>query len=226
MERRIEQFCIWCGPLFVLLFGVGWLAADFVPPPSAADGPIRIAAFYSAHLDGLRLGMVLAMIGTGFAIPFVVVLSQQIDRYIPASAVLAKIQSMAGTVLLVGLIVPTVAIATATVVRRSPELVLGLNDFALTMVLWAFAPATVEAFAIGFAILWDRSDSPLFPRWTGYFNLGVGAIYVLGAPTLYTTHGAFGWDGVLTFWLVFIAFAAWVLVSSWMMLGASKKQPA
>jgi hypothetical protein len=30
---------------------------------------------------------------------------------------------------------------------------------------------------------------------------------------------------VLTFWMVFIAFALWVMVSSWMMLGAIKKQP-
>ena len=226
MERYIELSCILCGLLFVPFFGAGWLVAGFVPPLSAADGPARIAEFYIAHVDELRLGMLLAQIGAGCAIPFVVLLSQHIDRYIPGSAILAKIQSMAGTLLLVGLFVPIVAIATATILPgHSPELVLGLNDFAFTMILWAFVPATVEALAIGCAVLKDRSSSPVTPRWIGYFNLSVAAIYVLGAPTLYVTHGAFGWDGVLTFWMVFIAFALWVMVSSWMMLGALKKQP-
>jgi hypothetical protein len=161
MERRIEQFCIWCGPLFVLFFGVGWLVAGFVPPPSAADGPARVAAFYRAHRDGLRLGMLLAQIGAGCAIPFIVVLSRHIDRYIPGSAVLARIQSMAGTLLLFGLFVPIVAIATATDLQgHSPELLLVLNDFAFTMIIWAFVPATVEALAIGCAVLKHRSDSP------------------------------------------------------------------
>ena len=225
MERKADLFCIWCGPLFVLFFGVGWLVAGFVPPPSAADGPVRIAEFYRAHLNELRLGMLLAQIGAGCAIPFVVVLSRHIDRHIPGSAILAKIQSMAGTLLLVGVFVPIVAIATATIIPGDPELVLVLNDFAFTMILWAFVPATVEAVAIGCAVLMDRSNSPVFPRWIGYFNIGVGAIYVLGAPTLYVTHGAFGWDGVLAFWMVFIAFALWVVVSSWMMVRAAKKQP-
>jgi hypothetical protein len=221
MERRVEQVCIWCGPLFVLFFGVGWLVAGFVPPPSAADGAARIAALYRAHRDDIRLGMLLAQIGVGCAIPFVVVLSRHVDRCLPGSAVLAKIQSMAGTVLLVDLIVPIAAIATATIVPgQSPELLLGLNDFAFILILWAFAPATVEAWAVGCAVLKQRKGSSVIPRWVGYFNLIVGVIYVLGAPTLYFKHGAFGWDGVLAFWLVFIAFAIWVLVMSWMMLRA------
>jgi hypothetical protein len=70
--------------------------------------------------------MLLAQIGAGCAIPFVVVLSQHIDRYTSGSAILAKIQSMAGTLLLVGLFVPIVAIATATILPgHSPELLAG-----------------------------------------------------------------------------------------------------
>jgi hypothetical protein len=46
MERRNELLAAWCGPLFVLFFGVGWLVAGLVPPPAATDGPARIADFY------------------------------------------------------------------------------------------------------------------------------------------------------------------------------------
>lgn len=68
------------------------------------------------------------------------------------------------------------------------------------MVMWAFVPASAEAIAVGCAVLTNRSAAPVFPRWTGYFDLGVAAIYALGAPTLWVEQGAFGWDGVLTFW--------------------------
>jgi hypothetical protein len=224
MERRGELFAAWCGPLFVLFFGVGWLVAGLVPPPAATDSPAKIADFYRVHAGQMRAGMLLALIGTGFAIPFIVALTRQLRRGNPESTIWADTQLVAGTLVLVGVLIPVVLIATATLrPERSPDLDQALNDAAFTMLLWAFVPATVEAAAIGYAVLADRSVSPAFPRWTGYFDLGVAAIYALGAPTLWVTQGAFGWDGVLTFWLVFISFALWVLVSSAMMFSAIGK---
>jgi hypothetical protein len=129
MTRRIELFCICCGPLFVLFFGVGWLVAGFVPPPSAADGPARIAEFYRTHADQLRVGMTLDLIGVGFAIAFIAALTEQLRRSISGSSILAKTQLIAGILLLVGVLVPVVVIATATIhPGRSPELPQVLND--------------------------------------------------------------------------------------------------
>jgi hypothetical protein len=224
MERRSELFAAWCGPLFVLFFGVGWLVAGLVPPPAATDSPAKIADFYRVHAGQMRAGMLLALTGTGFAIPFIVALTRQLRRGNPESTIWADTQLVAGTLVLAGVLIPVVLIATATLrPERSPDLDQALNDAAFTMLLWAFVPATVEAAAIGYAVLADRSVSPAFPRWTGYFDLGVAAIYGLGAPTLWVTQGAFGWDGVLTFWLVFISFALWVLVSSATMISATGK---
>jgi hypothetical protein len=226
MERRAERLGAWCGPLFVLFFGLGWLEARLVPPPAATDNPARIADFYRVHASQLRVGMLLALIGTGFAIPFIVSLTRQLLRGIPGAAHLAYTQLLAGALFLVGVLIPVVLIATAAFrPDRSPELTQALNDGAFTMLLWAFMPATVEAAAAGFAVLADRSNSPVFPRWTGYFDLCVAAIYALGAPTLFVKRGAFGWDGLLAFWLVFIAFGLWVLVTSAMMLRAIRNEP-
>jgi hypothetical protein len=225
MERRVERLGAWCGPLFVLFFGLGWLVARLVPPPAATDDPARIADFYRVHASQLRVGMLLALIGTGLGIPFVVALTRQLRRSSPGS-VWAETQFASGVIFLVGVLIPVVLIATAAFrPDRSPELTQALNDVAFTMLLWAFMPATVEAAAAGFAVLADRSNSPVFPRWTGYFDLCVAAIYALGAPTLFVKRGAFGWDGVLAFWLVFIAFGLWVLVTSAMMLRAIRTAP-
>jgi hypothetical protein len=134
---------------------------------------------------------------------------------------LADVQLVSGALVLVGVLVPVVLVAAAAFrPDRDPALTQLLNDVAFTMLLWAFMPATVEAAAVGFAVLADRSGSSVFPRWTGYFDIVVAAIYVLGAPTLFVTKGAFGWDGIMAFWLVFIAFALWVLASFATMLRA------
>jgi hypothetical protein len=226
MERRAELLGAWCGPLFVLFFGLGWLVARLVPPPAATDDPARIADFYRVHASQLRVGMLLALIGTGFGILFVVSLTRQLRRSGPASVPWAETQLVSGAIFLVGALIPVVLIATAAFrPGRAPELVQLLNDIAFTMLLWAFVPATVEAAAAGFAVLADRGNSPVFPRWTGYFDLSVATIYALGAPTLFVKQGAFGWDGVLAFWLVFTAFGAWVLVTSALILRAIKKEP-
>jgi uncharacterized protein DUF4386 len=225
VERRVELLAIWCGLLFVLLVGLGLLEARLVPPPAATDGPARIADFYRVHASQLRLGMLLAAIGTGLGIPFIVSLTRQLRQGNSATALLADIQLVSGAIVLVGVLIPVVLIATAAFrPERSPALTQLLNDVAFTMLLWAFMPATVEAVVVGFVVLADRSRSSVFPRWTGYFDIGVAAIYVLGAPTLFVKKGAFGWDGILAFWLVFIAFGLWVLVTFAMMLRANGRR--
>jgi hypothetical protein len=225
MERRAERLATWCGLLFVALVGLGLLEARLVPPPAATEGPARIADFYRVHASQLRLGMLLAAIGTGFGVPFIVALTRQLRRGSRETALLADIQLVSGAVVLVGILIPVVLIATAAFrPGRSPALIQLLNDVAFTMLLWSFMPATVEAAVVGFVVLADRSRSSMFPRWTGYFDIGVATIYVLGAPTLFVKKGAFGWDGVLAFWLVFIAFGLWVLVTLAMMLRASGRR--
>lgn len=221
MERRAERLAAWCGPLFVLLLAAGLLVARLVPPPAASDSAARIADFYRLHAGQLRAGMLIALVGASLGIPFVVALTRQLRLANPRLAVLADTQLMAGIVFLIGVLIPVVLIATASFrTGRSPELTQLLNDVAFTMLLWAFAPATIEAVAVGLAVLSDRSASPLFPRWTGYLDLGAGATYALGAPTLFVKRGAFGWDGALAFWLVFAVFGVWVLVTFAMLLRA------
>jgi hypothetical protein len=70
----------------------------------------------------------------------------------------------------------------------------------------ALSPPTREFAAIGLAILWDRSGRPLFPRWSGYIDLDVAAIFAGGAPVLFVKQGAFGWDRAIAFWAVLASF--------------------
>lgn len=227
VDRRIQLLCAWCGPVSLLLFVVGfWFVAGLVPPPSAADGAMRIAHFYRANTSQLRLGLLLAMIATPLTVPFIVLLTQQLKRSDGRLAPLAYTQLICGTVLMFQVLLSVVLMAVAAFrPDRAPGLTQLLNDTAFTMFLWAFSPATLEYAVVGIAVLADRSERPLFGKWVGYFDLAVAGVFLAGAPTLFYKQGVFGWDGALAFWAVLGAAGLWITVTFMTMIRAIERQP-
>lgn len=227
MDRRIQLACAWCGPAFLLLFLVGfWIVAGLVPPPAASDSARQIAAFYRENTDQLRAGLLLLLIGAPLLVPFSVLLALQLKRSDPRVAPLAYVQVLMSVVTMLLLLLPVVLMATAAFrPERPPAATQLLNDGAFTILLWAFSPPTLEFAAIGIAILWDRSERPLFPRWSGYVDLAAAAIFAGGGPALFVKHGAFGWDGAVAFWAVLASFGVWTWVTFATMLRAIGPPP-
>ena len=152
---------------------------------------------------------------------FSVLLALQLKRSDPRLAALAYVQVLMSVVTMLELLLPVVLMAAAAFrPGRPPASTQLLNDTAYTILLWAFSPPTFEFAAIGLAILWDRSERRLFPRWSGYMDLAVAAVFSGGAPVLFVKHGAFGWDGAVAFWAVLASFSVWVWVTFATMLRA------
>ena len=96
---------------------------------------------------------------------------------------------------------------------RSPVSTQTSNDVASTIFYWGVSPGVVECAAMGIAVLLDRSERPLFPRWVGYVDLAVALAYAGGAPAIFVKTGAFGWDGLFSLWLPFAGFSVWLGVT-------------
>jgi hypothetical protein len=221
-----ESLPAWCGPAFLVLTLVGFLIAGLLPPPSATESAPAIATFYRDHATAVQAGMLVALIGMFPALPFVVKLTELLKRSDPRNASLAQVQLVSGVILLIVVLMSVLMIGDAAYrPERPPALTQLLNDFGFIVLLWPFVPATVESLAVGLAVLRDRSESPLFPRWVGLLDLIVAAVFMLGGPTLFVKRGAFGWDGALAFWAVFAAFGLWVVVTSASMLRALARPP-
>jgi len=214
MNRRIELLCAWCGPAFLVVFVVGlWFVAGLIPPPAPSDSAEHIAAFYRTHSGQVRLGMLICMLGSVLFVPFVALISRQIRRSSPRLELLADVQLICGVIAVVILLLFELLLATiAFRPDISPQLVRALNDFAWTTLLWPFSPFSLEYAAIGIAVLMDRRERPLHPRWVGIVSLIVAVLFALGGPTLWAMHGAFSWDGLLTLWVVLGSFGLWVSV--------------
>lgn len=215
MDRRVALVCAWCGPVFLVLFVVGfWFVAGFVPPPKPSDSAAQIAAFYRDNTDRIRVGMLLSMVATALLAPFIVLITSQMKRRNPRLALLADIQLLGGFALLLLVMLPIALIALAAFRPERPaETTQLLNDAALFILFWVFSTPVVEYLAMAAYSLMDRSDRPLFPRWVGWFDVATAVIFVTGAPVLFVKDGPFAWNGLLAFWAVLLIFAGWVLVS-------------
>src|ERR1700739_5086323 len=97
MNIRVERWCIYSGPFFVVLSGiVYWAIAHLVPPPSPLKTPAEVANFSSHRTNYLRLGLLVGLAGVPLELPFITAISRQLRRIGREVATLSVIHVAAG----------------------------------------------------------------------------------------------------------------------------------
>lgn len=198
-----QRLCVYSGLVFMVLFLLGWcLMAGFFPPPSPELSAVEISSFYADNTMMIRAGLLLTMASCGFYIPFVASISSQIKRIKHAPSVLADIQSLSGTAGMFVFLLPVMIWLTATFrPDRNPELILVLNDLGWLLFAMTFAPFLSQLLAIVFAVLADKQQNPVYPKWVGYLNAWVVASFIPPGLVVFFKTGPFAWDGVIGIWL-------------------------
>lgn len=225
MNPTVQRVCVWCGPAFLVFFGIGfWLFAGFLPPPSPAASADQIAQMYRDHTTGIRTGIAVMIVGTGFLIPWVAIMSVQLKRIEGRQSPLTRIAEIAGTVEIPTLFLPMVVVGVAAYrpTETSPETLRTLNDLAWLSFTGVIAPMTAIHLATAAAILTDKRPDPVFPRWCGIFNLVVWIFYLPGAVIYFFHDGPLAWDGGLGWWVQLVAWTAWFWVMLKVLLDAIK----
>jgi hypothetical protein len=203
--------CAWCAIPFIVLFTIGiWPLAGFMPPPSAGFGAAEIASIYQENNLSIRSGALLMMASAGLMCPFLAAIAMQMRAIEGRHGVLTITQISAGTVSVVAFVFATVAwTAAAFRPERSGDLTQLLNDIGWIYFLMTFTTFVVQDFAVGFAILGDKNEHPVFPRWLGYFNLWVGVTFMPAALLTYFKTGPFAWNGLFVWWIPLVVFFSW-----------------
>jgi membrane protein implicated in regulation of membrane protease activity len=80
------------------------------------------------------------------------------------------------------------------------------------MFVGVISSAVVEFACIGLVILADERNTGVFPRWAGYFNLWVALLVAPAGIVPFFKHGPFAWNGIFSFFMPMVVFAAWVVV--------------
>ena len=218
---QVQRWCTWSGIAAVVVFFVGFIVADFIPPPSPSLTLDQVVAHYRDHAGGIRVGMVITMISGMFFLPMVGVISAQLRRIPRISSALTYAQIAAGTAgSLFFFLAPILFLVAVYRPERPAELTYLMNDFAWIMAVLPWPPAFMQCVIIAVAILSDTSPTPIFPRWVSFFNCWVAVGFLPGSLLPFFKSGPFAWNGIFVFWLAGSVFGLWFIVMTVMLLNA------
>ncbi|PTL60159.1 hypothetical protein [Paraconexibacter algicola] len=212
-STRVQLWCAWSGPAFIVLFFSGMLVASLLPPPEPDWTAQRTAEFWRSDPDLKRLGLSLMMASTTFLAPFGVAIFLQLRR-IPGAIAPAYTALAGAAVGMVAVVVPTIMmLSIALRPERDPEITQALTDLAFIPFVVNWPPALVQALGLGVGVLMDRRrEDPVLPRWLGYYALWTGFLFLPGTLLVFFLDGVWAWNGILSFWLVAVLFGMFQLV--------------
>lgn len=224
MNRRVELFCAWSGPVLIGLMFLGLVVfAGFVPPPSPSDSADEIAALYVRDADGIRIGMVLIMIGGAFLAPWGIGLAHQLKKTSDAHPALTHIQ-VAASVIAVVVATSFALIGSVTAFRPddlAPETTRLLNDILWFWWLIPWPLFSIWCSIVGVLILRDTSAEPVFGRAAGYMSLWAAVLYAPGSLCLFFKTGPFSYNGAVVWYVPTVVFFIWILVMTRLMIRAT-----
>lgn len=227
VNTNIQIACAWCGIAFVVLLTLGWIViAGLVPLPSPSLGADEIAQFYQQNTGRIRFGALLSMFSMALTAPWIAVISVQLKRIEGDAPIMTYTQLVAGAATVVILTMPTIMWTLAAFrPERDPQLIYLVSDFSWLALIMTFPPFFIQLLAVGTAILSDRSATPVFPRWAGYFNVWVAILFIPGGLITFFKGGPFAWNGLLAFWMPLTVFFLWYLVMFRLLLAAIRQAP-
>lgn len=228
MNRRIQLVCAWCGPVFLVLFGIGLVPlAGFLPPPAANDTPQEVVKLYAEHHVRVQAGLSLMLLSTACIAPWVAVMSAQLRRIrVDGITTLVYGQLVAGSAFLFVVIAPVMTMVVASFrPERNPEITQALNDLAWIPFIMVFTTLMAQMAIVGAAILLDAAEE-VFPRWMGYFSAWFAVLLLPAVLIPFFKEGPFAWHGLFQFWLAAALFFGWFAVMSVGLVRAIKAEPA
>jgi len=214
VNARYQRMCIWCGPVLAVLFLFGFgVLARFIPPPDPALAAEAIAAKYRGDAFRIRLGMELSMWAGALSLPWAVAISVQMKRIEGAFSPLTYVQLGMGILLVPEFIIPFYFFLTAAYrPERSVEVIQTLNDLGWLPFDGLIYTVCLEALVIGIAILGDKQERPVFPRWVGYLNVWCALLMAPAGLDFFFKSGPLAWNGMIAWWVLFVAFFVWLAV--------------
>jgi hypothetical protein len=221
MVSSPQRVLAWSGPVCAVIWVVGLLAcARFIPPTDPLATSPEVAAFYAEHAVGIRLGMVLLLIGGVLYQPWVSVIAVQMKRIEGRQSPLTYVQFGLGTLFVLLFLLAAIFWQTAAY-RPLEDVVMThrLDDMGWFMFLISVPVVTVQGVAFALAIFRDREER-YFPRWFGWFQLWAQVVFLPGTFIPLFKWGPLAWNGMFAFWIPAAAFTVWMCLTTWALLRA------
>lgn len=226
-NRLSQLLCAWSAVATMVFMFLGlWLAGflpDAIKPALTAD---QVAALYRDNTLGIRIGGILVVGAAGLYLAFTAGLSAQMRRIENTIApVLSYAQLAAGTATSFLFLIPGMFWTIAAFrPERSPELTQALSDVAFLFFLMPYSIAALQDLVVGIAILSDKRESPVFPRWVGYWSLWVAIGFMPAGLAGSFKSGPFAWNGLFVWWIPLFIFSVWLISLTIYLIKAINRQ--
>lgn len=214
IQQKLQLIGAWGGILYMLVGLFGWLLiAGFFPLMSPSDSPADIALRYQNGHTRIVAGMILLMVAAFCYLPFAAALSRSLAQIEGQPGVLTYSTLLGGVCSSLLTFYPAIWwLVAAFRPDRAADLVYLMNDLAwLQMVggvtVWFAMPLSTAA-----AAFWDKSPTPVFPRWSGYVSIWAVLLVIPDQLIFFFHSGAFAWNGLLGMWVPFTAFGGWTFL--------------
>ena len=209
---KMQIRCLRCAHLIVILPTIGFMCARFLPGPSPLSTAAEIAARYANNFQGIRIGMTLMLLSSGFYAVWGGVLATWTRRVEGGKSLLADIQIAC---IAVGTIITVMAeffwlIAAFRPGVIAPDITMTLNDMGWLMFLLPWPPYSVWCIALALAILRDQSEFPLLPRWSAGLSFLTAFLFMPASATIFFKSGGFAYNGLLGMFLPLVMFLVWL----------------
>ena len=213
MDKKSVLLCLWCGPLMVLTWIIGFMVlGGFVPPPGAHLPATEIAEFYQANTVAIRTGMVFCIISTTLIVPWGIGIAARVREAEGNVPVLFYTQVamaiISGTVSILSAIFWQ--IASFRPFETSPEIIQAFNDAAWFLFLVSWPPFSVWYIALALSIFRDKRPQPGFPRTIAYMSLWFALAVAPAGMMAFFKAGPFAWQGLLALYVPMATFLTWI----------------
>jgi hypothetical protein len=216
MNLRSQKIGIYCGWGFLVLFMVGFLiVAHFFPPPGPWESARQIQERFQHDTLRIRLGMLICLFSGALLLWWWATITTQIRRIEGPHSPVTYIQIAGGAAFVIEFVYPLMFYAVAAFrPDDSAELVRKFNDLAWLCLLGIVSTAIVQIVAFGYAVVTDKREQPIYPRWFAYFSFWAALLFFPADLIFFFHHGPLAWNGLISFYLVFIVFGAWIVVTT------------
>jgi hypothetical protein len=214
IDTPVVRVMAWSGVALVvsLIVAQGFLM-HFIPPPSPALSAGQIAHIYIDRKLAIRFGTLIECVGFTFYLTWsmsIVFFMRKMERGMPVLTYTAIGNAGGGYVFF--LLMPiTWAVLAFRPETLNPAFLQIANDFVWFVFILSWPPFAVFMLLIAVAVLRDRNPTPIFPRWVGYLNLWTAVLIVPAGLIEFFKTGPFAYDGVISFWFVWLVFFGWII---------------
>ncbi|KAF2497517.1 hypothetical protein BU16DRAFT_505930 [Lophium mytilinum] len=211
------KFAAICGPLAIVFFFIMLPAASFLPPISPHRSAEAVAHHYQRHETGLKGGIAL-MTFVGFFFPmYTSAIGGQMSRIPGVPTTVLNAQLLGGCLGGLFLTLPAYFFATGVYrTDRAPELIQLLNDLSWIFFAMPFASLLCQDLAFSWAVLLDRREKPLYPRWLAFLTTALTLCFWPALGVHCVKSGAIAWNGGLAFWTAGVGGGAQICIISLM----------